>query len=371
MYFDKHMQPKLFTDEAMRSYDHNIFAAKTAEMRDKLELDHFVRTVPTLREKLEQLSHEVSIEHKDGSVPTTSEYEAGRQTAAWFEAAQKQYDRLATVSVYDEYDEEDVALPTKETLEQDINYISHAEYEEACVGLAEYIKQNLSTPSQRIVLVGSLISKLHISDGQQKSDQFLLDSILKHFSNEEIERYGGQLLIDNNSLQPNDKVMIIDDWTLTGEQVFYAADHLIKNNSVMPGRVEMLAVVANRDRIAYGLHQTIENDQPSIPVRAYFLAQSDQETSSLMSAMTNHEHITGWHSSTDAGLEDIIKIIQVYAQTVLEQQVHELDATTQKELELLTTMPYLADIQRQYRTASLENITRFQDIVINSSEKYQ
>lgn len=186
-----------------------------------------------------------------------------------------------------------------------LTFIGKPEYDEAAEGFAELWKQFLDADSKHQICVLTKISK----GDYIKSDRFLFEEILKHFSPEEIEKYEHRITteLEDITAKPDDtRVILLDDWTISGSQIKQAYN-LIENSpltNAFKDSIEVNLLVSSRERIKKGFHHDRDTVNPfddvKVPLRAYFVAHEAPATSEYGS------HITGFHSSVDFDFENTI-----------------------------------------------------------------
>lgn len=99
----------------------------------------------------------------------------------------------------------------------------------------------------------------------------------------------------------NLRVVLLDDWTISGSQLRDVYHSLVDQYPEIEDQIEMQLIVANEQRIKYGLSvDELMGDGKRIPVRAYFSAH-DSKTAK------NGAYITGFHSSVDYDFEKLIR----------------------------------------------------------------
>lgn len=186
------------------------------------------------------------------------------------------------------------------SMREKLSFIGKQEYEEATAGIAAYWKDMLrSDPKNQLLAVTGRIDMSMI-----KSDAYLLDNILKNFSDEELEEFEGRLVTDANALTAdpeNVSVILLDDWSISGMQMREAAYDFADDHPNYRDRMEIQLLAAPSKRIREGLDVHFEADawKPSeskaIPVKAYYKAHDAHEGAYTQSGA----HITGAHCAVD------------------------------------------------------------------------
>ena len=195
-----------------------------------------------------------------------------------------------------------------------LTFIGEKEYKKAAAGIAANWKAVMEADADlQICVIAGEIAKLKdkktddktIYGNQIKSDEYLLEAILANFSEEDWEEYGGRVLVDRDDIAQAPKehlrVVLLDDWTISGSQLRDVYHSLVDQYPEIEDQIEMQLIVANEQRIKYGLSvDELMGDGKKIPVRAYFSAH-DSKTAK------NGAYITGFHSSVDYDFEKLIR----------------------------------------------------------------
>lgn len=189
------------------------------------------------------------------------------------------------------------------SMQDRLTFIGRKEYLEATAGIALSWKQKLDTdPRAQICAVTGRIAGNAI-----KSDAYMLDTIISHFSDEELAGYRGRLLTDPDDLRgrPRDvEVVMLDDWTISGEQMSEAALTFSIEHPAYSDRLAIQLLAATDDRIQNGLEATLKMHKGGrsagfqmthIPVQAYFRAHDAYAGMAEKSGA----HITGAHCAVD------------------------------------------------------------------------
>lgn len=188
-----------------------------------------------------------------------------------------------------------------------LTFIGEKEYAEASRGIALYWKSYLDKNPESQLYVETPVTGSNRR--RIKSDVYMLDRILAHFTDEEMKQYKGRLVVSDTSLLQKDsaklKVVLIDDWTISGTQIRSGYREFAGKNPELAECLEIQLIVASSDRIARGLENlsyTMDNARvgdENVPIvtRAYFVAHRADETYSS----ANGARISGSHSSVDFG----------------------------------------------------------------------
>ncbi|MDO4684281.1 MAG: hypothetical protein Q4B06_01070 [Candidatus Saccharibacteria bacterium] len=239
-------------------------------------------------------------------------------------------------------------------IHENLTFIGEKEYQEAAKGIAEYWKGLLAENKnlQLCVIAGEIAKAPEYQDSatgtaQIKSDEYLLNTILQEFSDEERDAYEDRLVLheDDITATPEDtRVILLDDWTLSGSQLAHVYVELLLRKPELAHAIEAQLIVASQDRVENGLtlYDPVTCGEETLPIRAYYQAHNAE-----------HSHlgayITGFHSSTDYDFE-----------TVLGNAVQDLHQQGYNAVD----MPPATNIVRPYRAEgvtreSLHNIQRF------------
>ena len=335
----------------------NIDAESTVA---RLETDHVVKQTPKFTEQMQQADRDnrltyLSGEYKSyGSAASEEEYQFRRQEITEADALRELHGFLSNVSQDENLSQRrrDMAAAMIENLA----FIGKKEYLEATQGIATYWKELLDTnPDLQIYAVAGEIAKsydLNAIKGSKeetfvtKSDEYILDNILKQFSDEELQKYAGRLVLseqDVNVEKPEDlRVVLLDDWTISGEQLREARERFLKRYPDFEKSIEVQLIVASEKRIKDGLSLSSvgKSGKTSVPIRSYYLAPSDKFSEF-------GARITGFHSSVDFDFEDVLEFM-------VEDKAENSDDVT---------MPAPANLVRPYRMDNrLPNIDRFNRI---------
>lgn len=248
---------------------------------------------------------------------------------------------------------------------ESLAYIGSKEFDEASMGMAEYLKYQLKTrPDLRLLLLVGGQAGSFAKDGRSaKSDGYLLEKILSNFSDEEIVLYGSRLGTDPDEAADKvyrTKAILLDDWSTSGTQLRQAYHNLtyrISDGSI--DEVEALLVAASETRIKNSL--SLQGGS-TVPIKAYFqaedpLVKADMGKVTIVDGDGYPGYITGTHSSVDFNFDRIIA--RMVASAVKKKELgHEVP-------DVLTTMPAVTQIDRQYdvlKRKTSPNIERFNRI---------
>lgn len=215
--------------------------------------------------------------------------------------------KMAQSNIGQEFGGEGIAGQAKSMLEN-MTFIGKQEYDEATQGIAEkwgdYLRNNPN--AQICAIVGQ------ITPGMVKSDAYLLDNILKNFSDEQLNEFSGRLVLDPSDLtaEPDDiKIVMLDDWTISGSQLKQASRKIIGQYPQYKDQIEIQLIAATEQRIIDGLNvKPIDwsfsgtDLETTVPVNAYFAAHAAPKEY----ARYSQAHITGAHCAVDFDFNNAI-----------------------------------------------------------------
>lgn len=282
----------------------------------RLEEDHFVKTLPKFSEQVKDNKRTNQIswikeektmysktreDHIVDSVKSLSESDSLRLFHQF----------LQNMATFDEGGEElkEVAMAMMDHL----SFIGKKEYDEAAKGIADYWKQCLNNNKKLQIMIelpSTTVDSELVPYYFYKSDYFLLDNILRNFSNEELNRYRQRIVWNESKIKAQSvediKWVVIDDWTISGKQLSHTG---VRNgrfvSSLHRGVVpEIQLIVGRQNQIKQGFKYK-DNDNPCL-LRSYYLAHTDEKFSSSI-GQSGQEKITGYHSSVDYCFEDVVQ----------------------------------------------------------------
>jgi hypothetical protein len=205
---------------------------------------------------------------------------------------------------------------TAESIRDGLTFIGEREYEEAVAGLGQSWKEYLDGDRDRMICVLAEVGSLDRYYGQQKSDVRVRDQVLSTFTDEELEAYSGRIVGDLSHIttsHPDDvKVVIIDDWSISGDQIrdvfaMLNQDRRFKSYADA-GSVEINMLVASNDTLIDGINMRAFDDKSRLPVRAYFQARPIKEPGDRYRA-----HYGGIYSAPNYGyrhqIEGMVKLV--------------------------------------------------------------
>lgn len=247
------------------------------DIAECMEKRGFVRVAPRFLDQAEDSTRTNEFKYHHSSKGTMTEY-AGLQQLSEFLLQHSQDTHLAK-------------------MREKLTFIGEKEYAEAAAGLAAYWKHHLeSSDSAQLCLLS------YISESRQvKSDRYMLERILEHFSDEELTRYRGKIVFDPSLLtaEPaNVKIALIDDWMLSGSQMHAAiytvqARLLATSNLQYLSSLEVNLIVVAQKRL---YTQALLAGNSRVPIRGYYLAH---DADGHVTCAGNSAYISGTHSTTD------------------------------------------------------------------------
>ena len=331
---------KLVTHE----YDAQL---RDQDIIDAFEHEHCVRTVGALKDiandptRTNQVTGVESFYRRPTSKLGAEVAEEDRVTRTEHEALRQ------LVEYLEDYKAKAPDSPLYDILADSLSFIGEKEYAEAVKGIATYWKWFLDQDDKNQLYVDTVVSKL---DRQIKSDVYMFDRILEHFSDEDMQKYWGRLLVNGAEILQEDpnrvKVVLLDDWTISGSQLQHGYSQFARAHPSLVSSIEVQLIVASPERVAMGIEEIwyrtshAQTKERSVPIvtRAYYLAhESDVTDSGAVGA-----RITGAHSSVDFGfVSDMVKSKLVG-----------------------DTFPLLANVVRSYRQTSYKpkNINRLNEM---------
>jgi hypothetical protein len=316
-----------------------------AEIIDRMEIDHAVKYAPDFIDQLKDTrENEITYYGLEGFLAEKlriTESGALHELNAFLETAAN-----TKAILYGD-------LTSKiESLRNSLTFIGEKEYQEAAMGIALYWKALLErNPNQQILAlagVGKTFGEERDSKAKFKSDDYLLDTILSYFTDEEVKKYKGRLITESSEITATDakdlRVVLLDDWTISGESLEEAAGDFNEHFPQFISSVEIQLVAASDERIKFGLEERTGGNGKfrdlSVPVRAYFRAHKAPD------ATFSDAHITGAHSTVDFDFDSIIDNINDEARS---QSLFLSDVESQ----ILEYKPALARIARSYHDSNI------------------
>lgn len=225
------------------------------------------------------------------------------------------------------------------SIRENLTFIGEKEYTEAVAGLAEMWKGFLDGDPKRQMCVTAEIAKAYQGDNQRKSDAYLFDRIMEHFTDDELEKYAGRLVKSPDELTAGAedvRVVILDDWSISGSQASRVFEKFKDEPwfAAYSKSIEINLLTSIKSRIENGLSASYGGGT-RVPVRSYFVSHDAPDSS-------YGSHTTGTHSSVDFDFENTINLILAK----LRSEVAEDHGQARAEE---VNMPPLTNIDRPYR----------------------
>lgn len=235
-----------------------------------------------------------------------------------------------------------------------LTFIGETERLEAVAGIAGYWKDYLrSNPEAQLCVLAA------VSEGDEvKSDRFMLDGILGQFSDEDMLELGPRIVNNVHKITAdpeNVKIVFIDDWIITGEQMLSAISTKFRGNNIgisaipaeLKPQVEIQLITSPRHRIEQGFRLSGYGSEEDVhvPVRSYFLSHDAQNQTRFKQ---HNSYESGAHSSVDYDFEV----------SYIRHMLDFIDAHAGSRLGVPRVMPPLTNINRPYRKSKLENVRR-------------
>jgi hypothetical protein len=192
-----------------------------------------------------------------------------------------------------------------------LTFIGEKEYTEGAAGLAAYWKRYLDSDPGVQLCALAYISR---GRGQTKSDAYLLERILENFSDQELKKYKGRLLVELSALSvPPDKakVILLDDWVISGSTMTTARKKVLSDGpsptdkevgNPYQSSLEVNLLVASRARLEDGLEPT-DTHPSTTPVKAYFMSH---QADGYVQYVVNGGYNSGTHSAVDFDFTEVL-----------------------------------------------------------------
>ncbi len=338
----------------------------SVEIAERMETDHVVKAAPEWANQLRDNDRYGSIVRIDGQGrigPGTHEaqYESRRMIHREHRAMQQTDEFLRAIRDVASWTHDGETYARAEDMLETLTYIGKKEYQEAAAGIATYWKSLLDhNPRLQLLVRGDEVSMRDEDMQGVKSDQYLFDTVLGNFTDQELKTYAGRLITDASQVTATEskdlRVLLLDDWTISGQQMEDATFMFIGENAHLEPSVEVQLLVASEERIRLGFRYDAEDSMGNdvhfaLPVRAYYQAHYANKT------YESDAHITGAHSSVDYDFEDDLAQMRVDA-------VHAARANNLDVPDVLRSLPPLANIVRPYRQPGYElrNVARLRAV---------
>jgi len=197
--------------------------------------------------------------------------------------------------------DQDIAEQAR-SMRENITFVGKPEHNIAAKGIADdWIRRLGENPQLQICAVTGKIDPEEI-----KSDSYLLDHVLKNFSNEQLKEFQGRLVLDVEDITAdpeNIDIILLDDWMITGKQLNDVAKELIEDRPEYRNSIKIQLIAASENRLSEGLYVQLAEEQingewqssVTIPVSSYYVAHP----APAKYARFSQAFITGSHSSVD------------------------------------------------------------------------
>lgn len=311
------------------------------------EQQGFVKETPYLDEQVQDTSrtnifrYDAQQERRIGHQESAAGTSAAIRTLSEHEGLVALKDFLDTASRQDLKGARGVDLSEAAgIISRKLSFIGEKEFSEATQGIKEIWKDYLDTDPENVLHV---VAGVSAERGVRKSDQFVAERILDAFSEEELEDYAGRIKLgtrDVTSEPDKTKIVLVDDWTMSGSQLRAATANLFEDPKLDPYRkqIEVNLLAASDFYIRRGLTGIFSaRGGVDIPVKAYYQTHdfSPQSASARAIFSQNNETapLTGVYSSGDFGFDNVI---------------HDIVAAQQANGQT-SEMPPLTNIVREYQ----------------------
>ncbi len=285
--------------EALQSAGVEI--SRDSVLYKKFETDGFITSPPHLFDILDDTSRTNQItsvrsldrmgpytEKSSNETITVSEHTAVNEIDAFLRIAAE----LSPGSL-----EGDIAARMRESM----TFIGQHEYAEASKGIATYWKEYL-THNQQAQLV--ILTSAGRNGAAIKSDHYMLDNVLAHFSDEDTETFKERISINPAAIDsdPDEtKIVMVEDWIIDGIQLGEQYNGFLQQYAGYEDSMEVQLLVASAEQIDEGIiNQGLGYLKTyDAPIKAYYQTDFDNKD----------QPITGFHSSSDHHFNDQIMYI--------------------------------------------------------------
>ncbi len=199
------------------------------------------------------------------------------------------------------------------SIREDLTFIGWPEYQRAVKGIGAYWRDLLDQNPDMQICIPSAVAELNRYQkfGTRKSDDALLEDVLLTFTDDELKAYGTRIVrrLDDITHTPeNTKIILLDDWVISGGQLRDTYRHIIKKHPkgesvVAVNNVEAHMLVAQEERIKYGLAlNPYKPRKGTLPVVAFYKAHGVH----IVTDRNSGSHISGQHSAVNYDFYDPI-----------------------------------------------------------------
>lgn len=348
-----------YGDYTIWSHD-NDKNVSPAEITSAMELEHVVKRAPRFGDQVKDATR-------------TNKITARRYGSEEHDKILTEHEALVDLDEYLQLAEQAIFSPDEEgspsdlsdlakDMRENLTFIGEKELEEGTCGIATYWKFLLERDQDtQLFIVHGYVRRHH--GKPRKSDDYMLDRILAHFTDDELKKWSPRLATryDDISVTPDKlRTILLDDWIASGGQMHAVATALYEQDEELVPTLELHTVVASESRIKTGLRRErigtkTDAIRDTLPMVSYYLANPSNE-------QVLRGVITGSHSSVDFGFSDALTLIAGCARDELKRT--DMDDETRSQFERLARHPYLADVVRSYRQADvpLIQLQRLQDM---------
>lgn len=219
------------------------------------------------------------------------------------------YDFLKTHS--QKSDNDNFTAKHSTSILENLSYIGQKEYYEATQYIAEAWKQRLDSHEiQQLCVITGKINPLII-----KSDEYLLDNVLKNFNQQDVKKYRGRLLFDPQKITSDPKkvdIVMLDDWIISGRQIKDVSGEFLFRHPEYIDRTKIQLIISPEKYLLNGLELEISDprlvnnmDRLVLPVASYYKAHPALKEY----APYSQAHITGSHCSVDYDFNNTLSLI--------------------------------------------------------------
>lgn len=319
-------------DETLRQHDTQAALA--------MERDGVVREAPALTDIVDDFSRTNEFSHEAGTRAAYNRHtnRRDRETMTEHEGLVGLNDFLETAALELETARPDLAAEARE-IQTNLAFIGEHELQEAMTGVGDFWKQYLDEDPKRTICVPTDVFTTSAGEYMRKSDSYLLERVLKTFSDEDRDRLAGRFTTSLESIEsePEDtKVVMLEDWIISGRQM---NARMVTLSNQEPAKFdeykdsfEANLVFAGAGLVEQGFSYNLPAAPPeytekhTLPLRAYFSNESGR--------------VTGTHSSVDYRFEE--EIGHMVESMIKEREGRGEDASD-------VDMPPLTNIVRDYR----------------------
>lgn len=321
---------------------------KELSVAELFEQQGFVKEAPYLRDQVNDTSRTNIVRYDTSQLRRVSHAESEAGASEDTVRAITEHEGLVDLKAFlDNAGEQGLHVGRKDLSEaariiaDKLSFIGNKELGEAAEGIKSMWQDFLEENPDNVLHVVAGVSS---SRGVRKSDQHVAEQILCAFSDEELEAYAGRIKLgvkNVNSAPDKTKIVLVDDWTISGSQIEAAAAETLFDDPKLDAYrsgFEVNMVAASEKWLESGL-QNIHSRRGlfEMPIKAYFkthdFAPRSASARFLFKEISEKTGpVTGTHSSGDFGFENVI---------------HDI-VDEQKNRGIPAEMPPLTNIVRDY-----------------------